>query len=91
MKVILSFLLILLTAAHILPLNELVNGHKTILLADSFEENIEETKKEKFRQTGFYFLLPETIFNSNTYNLSGFIVDKSQFLHQVETPPPDII
>ncbi len=91
MKVILSFLLILITVAHVLPFNELVNSQRIAYAVDSNENCMQEAEKEKNKQTTAYLSFMQPVDNTISIQFLHYLMNKSAFMHQVESPPPDCI
>lgn len=89
MKVILSFLLILITVAHVLPFNELVNSQRIAFAVDSKEDCIQDSEKEKNKQTTQFLSFVQPADNAFSTKFLHYLINKTEFMHQVESPPPD--
>ena len=91
MKILIAIFVLLITAAYSLPLKDLFNGYSVSYVIDSDEFKLDEKKEEKTNKL-INCLTSKAILNPELVNpFSHFLFIKSQFLHQVETPPPDFI
>ena len=89
MKIVLSILLLLITAVYILPVRQYCIGEVVVCTTDMDNEKEENNKKEKekelFSGTASYHF--KNSFRHNIYGHLSFSIPVP--LHTVETPPPD--
>jgi hypothetical protein len=91
MKIILSILLLLVTAIYILPVKQHFSDNTVVCTADTDNEKEEIKKKEKGKEL-FSFSTASFFTNSFYGNMYGHLSFSIPVpLHTVETPPPDLV
>jgi hypothetical protein len=91
MKILISILLLLITAFYVLPVQEILAVTPDICIVDIDELKEETIKKEKAKEL-FSFSTAYSVLNdryNSTHQYVSFIIPA--FHQTIETPPPDIL
>ncbi len=91
MKLLINILFLVITAAYTLPVKELLSKESVTCVYDMEDSKVDESKKEKAKEIVCVYNMDSAFINPLANPAQQAHIDKTQLLHQVETPPPDFI